>query len=667
MDDLSNKRTSIKDAWAKYKQDPEGNKDVLVKCLQDFHDRWKTERKQVYEPGWRSKAAFYAGNQYVRMQRSSNNYRVQLRENHTNATITRILSIVSQNLPIVRVFSNSTSIEDGMNAETTELYGKYYWRKRKLETTFMNWIKHTLIFGSSFLFTDWDQNLGDKLVLNADETESGDKETVDYKGDIKVSVENPFKIVMRPGMEEFDDHYDFIRDVSANRWEMEQKYGEIKADPVSVYNVHTGETRKDVDTILVHHYYHMPTPWFEEGLYACWVGGKLLHARVANESETQLPLVHLPFDKIPLSMYGLSTIDQIMDLQEQLNRAASMIVEARNLVARPRWWAANQLNIPDQMFTDRPGSIMRFDAVPGVPEPKAVVPSFNFTELANHKADVRSAMGMVSGLTGASRGEIPAATKTALALQLVLEMDRSHYLPFINNMHQGLIDVMYNIFAKCAEFIGDDDPRKIKIEGDSAFGRLFHGGLVPSPIDLYLEDTNPLGWTAAGRIEQIGTLIDRGVVSDKNQALEMLDIKSPDPAYKRLNINKQCQAKELELLKKGQRVEIGPEDDDPIHLDVLTEYMASWEFKQQSTPVREACIDHATQHKARLAQAAAPAPGAAPSPAGAIGPGAGAPPMGGAGAVKTAGAQDALSKYAQGQQGPNIAGDIEKLLTSSRG
>lgn len=645
------KRKSIKDAWAKYKQDPENNEQDLVKCLQDYRDRWKTERSQGYEKTWRANAAFYSGNHYVRMNKSNNSYRVRLRENHTNPTVTRILSIVAQNLPVTRVFSNSTSAEDAHNAETTELYGKYYWRTKKLETTFLSWIKHTLIFGSSFMFTEWDQNAGDKIILNADETESGDKEVVEYKGDIKVCVDNPMRILVRPGLEEFDDLYDFIRDVPANRWEMEEKYGEIKADPVSAYNVHTGEIRKDVDTILISHYYHKPTPWFEEGLYACWVGGKLLHAREANESEKKLPLVHLPFDKSPLAFYGTATIEQIMDLQEQLNRASSMIVESRNLVARPRWWAANQLNIPDQMFTDRPGSIMKFDHVPGVPEPKIVVPSFNFAELANHKADIRNAIGLVSGITSASRGEIPAATKTALALQLVLEMDRSHYLPFIKTMHQGILDVMGNLFAKCAEFITEDDPRKIKIEGDGAFGRLFHGGLVPSPIDLYLEDTNPLGWTAAGRIEQIGALIDRGVVSDKNQALEMLNIKSPDPAFRRLNISRQCQTKELELLKKGQIVEIGPEDDDPIHLDVLTEFMMTWEFKEQPQAVKDACIAHASEHKQRLAAAAAPQ---------------GAPAGGGA-AVKAGGAQEALGKLGQSQSMPNVGNDLEKLLTSNRG
>jgi hypothetical protein len=219
--------------------------------------------------------------------------------------------------------------------------------------------------------------------------------------------------------------------------------------------------------------------------------------------------------------------------------------------------------------------------------------------MAAHKSDLRNALNSVIGMTSASRGDIPSATRTALALQLVLEQDRSQYLPFIREYHQTILDTQLQIFKTAAEYLTEDDPRVIKIEGKNT-GTVFHGGLVPSPIDCYLEDTNPLGWTAAGRIEQVGNLIDRGVITDRNEILEMLKINSTDPAYDTLKINKEAAAKEIDLMNKGQFLDIMPEDDDAIHLDEHTKVVASFSYRSLPQVVKEAHIAHIEQHKARV-------------------------------------------------------------------
>ncbi len=611
---MKEKKDSIRDAYIKFKKDPENNKDTLLKVLNDYKSAWLRERKNHYDRIWKNNLAFYSGNHYVRLNRTTNTYRVLLRENHTNPTLNRVLSIIVQNIPIVRLFANSQTSEDIANAETTEQYGKYYHRVNKIEQKLRKHVKHSLIFGSSFVHTYWDEQFNGKIVLNPDDQEqlnpeeltSNEDKIADYKGDVKTSVDDPFKWLFRPGIEEMDDMYDCIRSVAANRHELEKAYGNIESEPINAFNVITKESRSDDDLVLQHHYWHKPTPWFPEGLYISWVGTKLLKVRESLKCEEKLPVDHLPFDQLPMHFYGMSGIELVMDLQEQLNRASSMIVEARNLVSRPRWWVTRQAKVAAQQFTDRPGTIMEYDMAGGAPQ--IVVPPFNFNELGAHKADLKNNLTSILGMSAASRGELPQATRTALALQLVLEQDRSQFAPFIGQFFQNIIDIYYKIFANCAEFIDESDPRKVKIEGSGYSTKVFHGGLVPTPADVYLEDSNKLGWTVTGRIEEVGHLIDRGLITDKNQALEMLDIKSPDPAYKWININRLCQQREIEDLKKGKRVIIGPEDDDNIHLEILTEAMASYEFKNKPQVVREAFIDHAAQHKQRLAQGQAPQP-----------------------------------------------------------
>ena len=185
------------------------------------------------------------------------------------------------------------------------------------------------------------------------------------------------------------------------------------------------------------------------------------------------------------------------------------------MVARPRVLAANQSKIPSQSLTDRPGEIVRYDA--SGPAPIFYVPPFNFAEMQAHKSDLRNAISQVMGMSMASRGEIPQGARTALALQLVLEQDRSQFLPLIKSIHQGIIDMMTNIFELSAQYIDEDDPRNVKIEGNKGSEFVFDGSMVPSPLDVYLEDTNPLGWTATGRIEGALELVKAGLITDKTK------------------------------------------------------------------------------------------------------------------------------------------------------
>ncbi len=590
------KKLSIRDAYAAWKKNPELNSDKLLAALNNYKNTWEQERKQKCDGQWRQNLSFYSGNQNIRDRYRGNSqpYRVNVRENHTNNTVNRMLAIFVENLPICRVFSEGGTDQDARNAENTEAYGKYYYRTKKIEMKFIKLIKFSIIFGNAYVLPSWNPDLGDRLMLGDPDLGSKGQKKKYYRGDIQFEVDNPFRVSFRPGIDEMDDMYDFVRAVPVNKAYLEEAFGEIEAEPVSMLNASDNSIREDSEMVMQNHYFHKPTPWFEEGLYCSWAGKKLFRVRPASKSEMQLPIIHLPFDKLPMSIYGMSSIEQVMDLQEQLNRAASMIIEARNLVARPRVLAAAEAQIPGQSLSDRPGEIIKYKAAGG--PPRFEVPNFNFAEMQNHKGDLRNAMQDIMGLTSASRGDVPAAIKTALGLQLVLQQDRSQYVPFIKGINQAVLDSFSGIFRLAAENLSEDDPRVIKIEG-AGTDRTFHGGMVPSPLDIYLEDTNPLGWTAGARIEQVGNLIDKGVVKDQAMILDMLKLTNTDPAYKYKMVHKNAAVRENEDLKRGIPLNVGPEDDDKIHLESHVPLIASYEYRNYPKAVQDSLLMHAKQHE----------------------------------------------------------------------
>ncbi len=649
-DTKSEKRLPINSAFRKYIKSKGTDERGLLGCLNAYKDEWRKHRETEYDKKWRENIAFYSGNHYVRDPsiNRTNSYRVLAKENHVNNQMNRMISVFVQNMPVPRLFPVSDGWRDVQDAERTESYGKYFWRTGKLEQKMAKFVKYSAIMGNGFIYTNWDADAVGRIRLDEEDTDDGKTVVRKWHGDVSVKIDDPFKIFVRPGIDEFDDHYDIIRAEPVNKYEIESKYGPIEAEAAVAQNAYTNELRQDDDIVMIYHYWHKPCSWFEEGLYACFTEKKVLKAvewPFSSQAVPRLPFAHLPFDKSPLRFWGQASIEQVIDLQEQLNRAASQIIEARNLVARPRVLAAHQSKIPSQSLTDRPGEIVRYDAAG--PAPQFYVPPFNFAEMQAHKSDLRNAMSMVMGMSAASRGEIPQGARTALALQLVLEQDRSQFLPFIKSFHQSIIDMMTNVFELSSQYIDEEDPRNIKIEGPHGGEFVFDGSMVPSPLDVYLEDTNPLGWTATGRIEGALELVKAGLITDKNQALQMIKINSPDPAFDIIQINRKTQQREFEALNKGEVVTIGPEDDDNIHIEELVKVMASYEFKSRPEPVRLAYEAHVRMHKERIAEFMQGQQGAP------------VPQQGGA--IKSGGI-DPATMGAMGAPVPG--GNIEKLLNS---
>lgn len=637
---MSEKKESLRDIWAKYKKDPENHKQDLLQCVSKYHDSWKQERGVKYDQQWRMNLEFYRGNHYVRDvgQGAAAPYRVRLKENHLNNILQRMVSIFVQNMPISRVFPSTTENSDIQNAECSENWIKYVWRQKFLDDIYAKLVKHTAIFGPGFISVDWNPNVGGFLDVDVEEEQAESPESIDepqkstkrvYKGDYQIKVDDPFKIVVRPGIDSWSDMYDYFRSEIVSRAALEAQYGKVEADapgPV-MFNPnfrYSKSERVDEDAVLLHHYYHKPTPWFEEGLYLCWTGKQLFKASEYIYDDGEFPTEYLGFDIPPSSFYGISSIDSVIELQEQLNKAASMIVEARNLVARPRVFASHQSKVPGQSLSDRPGEIVRFDAAGG--PPTWVVPSFNFTELANHKADVRAALTSSMGMSASSRGEIPATVRTALALQLVLEQDRSQFLPFIKSFHNVILRVAHKILSRAAQYIPEDDPRAIKID---RFGssKLFHGGMVPTPLDIYLEDTNPLGWTAASRQESIGELVKMGLIDDKQKALEMIGITEADPAFEEVKLSRQAAQIEIQRMNDGEMVGIGPRDLDELHLSEHYKVVRGPAWNRVHPVIQSIHLSHIEAHENRIqaAQPQAPIPG---QPGGPAGPQEGAPARG---------------------------------------
>lgn len=586
----------IQDAWKCFldKNDPS----ELLKCVQNYKDQWLKDRQVSQDGKWRQSKLFYTGDHYVRSGNflESSQYRVRVKENHINNIVQRIQSIFVQNTPIVRVFPNTTSYKDQQDAETCEAYLKMYSRQHKLDIGFGTLVKMGIMFGNGFRYTYYDPEATGVITFD----ESSGQKVVRYQGEIKTKFESPMRYCFRPGIFSLEDHYDYIRFEPAIKADLESVYGEISSEPFKVFNPISGTTRIDDDLIVKNEYWHKPTSWFPEGLYVCWAGNKILKAmewpfedKFGNK-KCEWNISHLTFDNVPDQFWALSTIEQVMDLQEQLNKAASMIIEARNLMARPRVVVSHEAQVPAQSITDRPGDILRYKLAGG--EPKFITPHFNFSELAAHKQDVRQALGDVAGVSTASRGDIPVHVKTATALQLVLEQDRSQYVPFIKSYHTCVNESYQNILSISGQFITIDDPRVVKLENTYGVARVFHGGVVPSPLDVQLDNTNSLGWTPAMKAERIDTMIDKGLITDPNVAFEMLELNLPNPAFESIRINRQTAQQEIEQMNLGHPQNVGVADNHEVHLAEHDKFIAQYSFKSMPKIIQELHIAHRKEH-----------------------------------------------------------------------
>jgi hypothetical protein len=580
----------------------------LIKCLLGMKEGWLDYRKQNYDSQWLTNLAFFSGDHDVRLRKArSGQYRVRLKENHIPNIVNKTASLFIQNIPACKVMPMSTKPNDVSNAELCNAYLKHFWFKNNVDATLRRAIKNLCIFGNAFI----------SLKYEEQEMLAGIEQSPFIKGEIILTCEDPFKVILRPTTEDFAEAKDFIKMTSVSKYFIKKKYGVTKTDDVNIYLPTTNGSKVDEENCVVYEYYHLPTTYCPTGMYVVWTGKTILEKHEYPYHYNRLPLYHMVYNQIPTRIYGGSQLEDLIELQEQLNRGISMEVENRNIMANPMFLVPKEAEIPKEAIVATPGAIIRYA---NNVAPTAVIHGFNFGEINASNTIKRETINQLSGAGGAGGGGIPSNINTAQAYQLFLEQNRSIFVPVIKDLQGMVLNMNEGILNIARSHLDENDKVLIRLKEDED-PAVFSKTAIPDQIDVRLENVNPLFWTEAGKKEEIMELIKMGIVTDKQQALKMLQLNITDPVFETLDINRKSAQKEIEQMNLAIPQTVGPADMHSAHLDEHDKVIARYSFRSLPEQVQAIHLAHREQHLAMMSPQGATMPSAmggegSPNPSG---------------------------------------------------
>ena len=403
---------------------------------------------------------------------------------------------------------------------------EYYLRQKKLERYLVRAVEYALMYGEGYVALDWNATAGDSLMVDP---ETGEER---YQGDLEAGAYSPMMIPIDVTRTDAEGHdWKCRRDV-VNKWNIMAKYApdeEKHADlRERIKSQSLDETDRefmfglpkyeDTDMVAVYTFYHRRSEALPKG-----------RMTRAISSDTILTDGDLPFKEIPLyrmapgeqdgTPFGYTVGFDLLPLQQAINSLLSTIATnhatfgVQNIMA-PKGHGMSVAEILDGL------NLLEYDGNVGKPEPLNLVETpaevFKFIET------LRSMMEMIAGLNSVSRGDPQASLKSGAALALVQSMAiqfnsglQLSYSQLSEDLGTGIIQVLQDFATttRVASLAGKSKRSMVKE---------WTGADLDQIVRVTVDLGNPLSQTVAGRVSMADSLLEREMIDNADQYLQVI-------------------------------------------------------------------------------------------------------------------------------------------------
>ena len=595
------------------------------------NDRVRQERQ------WYLNLAFYYGNQYVQFRRDSSSnqfdlytpqapyYRVRIVINHIRKIIRKEIAKLTAQKPNAFVVPASTEDADVFAAQAGEQIWDSLWRTLRLNKTIRDAIFWKSVCGNGFIKTYWDKY---KKDIDSDKI-----------GSICVEDISPFHIFVPDLMctEIEDQPYIIHAQVKTNSW-VKQVFGVEPSDSklesvdsqlLSVMGVNRNDSKKDQSIVLEIWVKPNYLPEMPDG------GMFTIAANKVVQGFDKWPYEHgqYPFTKLDSALtgkfYTSSIIEDLIPLQQELNRSRSQIIESKNRMSKPQL-VAEKGSVNAKMITTEPGQLIEYALghTPPQPLPLQNLPSYVTEELNRLYDD----MADVSGQHEVSNGSTPPGVTAATAISFLQEQDET----MISTDYSSVEEAIEKIAAQCLTYVKMywDEARTVKVVGlEGTFDvQTFQGSDLKGNADIRIESGSALPTSRAAKQAFIMDLMKMNFIPPE-EGLEILEVGGLNRIYERIQIDKrQAQRENLKMravtpedmkMHQEEFVMAHPEsltdpdsglnlvvppiipvhtyDNHEIHIMVHNNYRKGQTFEGASPDTKALFEEHVKQHQEALA------------------------------------------------------------------
>jgi hypothetical protein len=609
--------------------------------VNEKYEQWRSLRRP-YEIQWFINAAYIRGQSNVKWDplkrklepKRTPSYREHKRINRILPKIQARLAKFLKARPIPSVVPASTDREDTLNAQATEKRLNYIWRKRHLETRYEDRLLWAMTCGKSFWWLHWDDTALAPIKVPVEELQDPSAPPIVNApiGDVEVEVGTSFEVLVRdPGKMRLADQPELMRvrllptselearypqlkgkiqsdDASSDIFTYQRQIADIGAANASAFAFSSSEKQKTKGKqSLVKELYTAPCSDHPNGRMVIVVGGQL--ARKADtlpygfsNSDNPYPCVEFA-DMITSGQFWPTTmVEQLIGLQEEYNQIRGRLSEHQKLQTHPKLLIPNQAGIPDSAYTSEPGEKIRFNFIPGMPQPTFLTPPPIASDLWRALDMIRSEFDEVSNLYPASQGSAAGAT-SGFQTNLLQEAADSIHAPNIRRNELSIEEAAYKIRHLMA--MGYDIPRLVSIVGKDKQPEVFEfsSDNIDEHAEIIVQTGSALPTLKSARIQAILELFNAGLFGNgqdaevRRRVLSMIELGSTDTEMNFLQRDEQqARLENLDLTKGNQLPPPMPWENHDVHYAMHTDLLKSSEIKSLPPEVREELIRHVIKH-----------------------------------------------------------------------
>jgi hypothetical protein len=518
-----------------FRMTEEGKK--LVTWVQSEFSRCKTAR-QVKERIWYQNMAFYLGHQWIdsiaknlpnsvagkMVTKRSPRYLNRRTANRIRSFVRADHSKFLSTLPVVEAIPASGEDEDTASAQAAEQVWESYASRRALRREYSKAEYWKIITGVGFMKEWWDPTIIDKHS--------------NQPGDIVYKSITPFHIFVPDLREnELDDQpYVLQAQVKNIEWVKQYYAAELegsKLEPSTVsantlldeaYLNLSNSPRSDLDSVVIYEMWVKPmqTPLLPDGGWLVLVENTLVALR-----KDGLPYKHgqYPYTKFDYiyndAFYADSPLVDLIPLQQEYNDWRTDISLAAKRMGRPQLLYQKGSLDPNKL-TNEPGLAIPYNQ--GFQAPTQIQPAPLPEYVMTIPDRILSDFEDISGQHEVSRGDAPPGVTAGTAISFLQEKDDQYLTPQYQNIEDGFERIATQTLALFQQFV--DIPRAIKIVGrDASFDTVtLSAADISGGTDVRVEPGSSIGQSMAAKRATVMDMFGMGIITDPNQALQMLEI-----------------------------------------------------------------------------------------------------------------------------------------------
>lgn len=601
--------------------------DDYLQLLIRSYDEWYQAR-YAFEPGWWLTIAYYMGFQYhgwseverlIRETRAPS-YRVRMVINKIMPLVKSQMGRLLRGDPCLQARPMDPSERAFSDARVANKLIKGLYKELDIRSYLQEFLIWLLTTGHAFIKVGWDPSLGTGVELPGYEPMT--------VGDVDIRVRGPFSILIPPEqmflwrpssiMDAGMFPIDYIKRVHGARAQGLQadqdsvrvanfegrlatlvsptSYMAVNAKSMYARGIYVMERWDDPQVLSDEERQRFP-----RGRVIIGTRHRLLMLENNPFNDEKHPFVDCRQELCPGRYWGASLIDQLIPIQKSYNRGKSQITEARNLTCNP------------VLDVEQGAGIAKHSAEPGVVCERRKgfsSPQWrNPPPLSPHLVeDVRSLVSEfeeVSQHHESSKGEVPAANITGVAVNLLQEADNTPLGPLAIRIASAIGQTGEKILSRAQQYY--DEPRMIPLVGDNNEIEVveFLGELHQSKLRVECLVDSILPESRAARLARVSDAIKMGAldpVRDKSAIVQLLEFGNVEQLWEEVDLDRQKQRRELKSLLRGVSVPVMPWDDHDTHLRVVNRYRKGVEYEALAPEIREILDAHADEHLLWIAQ-----------------------------------------------------------------